>query len=51
MVVLDVSSGFGPPLLLSPLLPVTARLAVLTAAAVAAGVLAHRSRSRARLRP
>ena len=51
MVVLDVSSGFGPPLLWSPVLPVAARLVVLTAVATAAAVVAHRSRGRQRLRP
>jgi hypothetical protein len=51
MVVLDVSSGLGPPLFWNPALPVGARLILVAAVAGVAGVVAHRSRRRARPRP
>ena len=51
MVVLDVSSGLGPPVLWNPALPLGVRLVLMAAVAAVAGVAAHRSRTRARPRP
>jgi hypothetical protein len=51
MVVLDVSSGLGPPLLWGPALPVAAHLVVVAVVATLVGVAAHRSRTSARPRP
>ena len=51
MVLLDVSSGLGPPLFSNPALPVGVRLLLVAAVAAVAGTAAHRSRRRARPRP
>ena len=51
MVVVDLSSGLGPPLLWNPALPLEARVVVVAAVAALAGVAVRRFRMRERPRP